>query len=160
MRKFSLSLAPLFFLFSGHAEADQNSFRDAIPTPHMIEAAESATSLNSIAENLSPLSRIPRSEFSGCKSETKQENVTFRNIGSMCVDGLFSLMEGRGCDNIMGARDPSGRWTYHRCESQPTCDNLHSNTFAVVPVGISISENFDEHAQVWCTDSNYVIVKM
>jgi hypothetical protein len=116
--------------------------------------------LLAIAEDVSPVSRIPRSEFRGCRSEIHTSMVTFRNIGSMCVDGMFALMEGRGCTAIVGTRDPTGSWVSYACETPPTCDILHNSTFAVLPVGIPIVEHFGDHVQLFCSDNNYRVIRL
>jgi len=111
-------------------------------------------------EQIHPVSRILRSEFKGCKSEIQRDAVIFKNIGSMCVDGMYTLMLGRGCNTIVGEKDPSGRWTVHKCLEKTTCDILHQNSFAAVPVGISIADNFEPTVQIFCQDNNYIIVKL
>jgi hypothetical protein len=113
-----------------------------------------------MADEVHPSSSIPGSTTSGCYSDEEHDNLPFQNIGSLCVDGLFALMWGRGCGIIVGAQDPTGRWTTHRCETQPTCDPLHNSTFAVVPVGISLRENFGRDVHVWCTDNNYRVLRL
>ena len=164
MLNFSFSIVSILALSASTAFADEGFSRSAvtntITTPDLVEEIDRGTPALDVLETLHPVSRIVRSEFSGCRSEIENTSVSFRNIGSMCADGLYALMEGRGCTEVVGARSTTGNWTYHRCKTQPTCDNLHNNTFAIVPVGTSITENFGEDKQVWCTDNNYIIIKM
>ena len=164
MRNFSLSIVSILAFSASTAFANEDFPRDVITdtitTPDLVEKIDSSTTALDISEILHPISRIVRDEFSSCRSEIENPAVSFRNIGSMCADGLYALMEGRGCTEVVGARSPAGDWTYHRCKTQPTCDNLHNNTFAIVPVGTSIAENFGEDTQVWCTDNSYIIIKM
>ena len=107
-----------------------------------------------------PISSIPADDKSRCYSTEQHDKLPFENIGSLCVDGLFALMWGRGCGWIEGTKDPSGRWTYHKCDTQATCDQLHNSTFAIVPVGISIKTEFDTDVEFWCQDNNYVVLKI
>ena len=143
MRNFTVCLIASLFLSSNQSLAS---------TPNQ--------SLSAVAETVLPQSRIPREDFGMCRSEIHNPTVIFKNTGSMCADGLFSLMQGRGCEIIVGANHPSGQWTYHKCETQPTCDRLHNNVFAVVPVGVSLSENFKPGYEMWCADNNYFVIKI
>ena len=121
-----------------------------IPTPHMLATAD----------EVDPASRHLRSESSECRSETQRPKVLFKNIGSMCVDGMYALMLGRGCSTIIGEKDPTGRWTTHKCKTQPSCDPVHISTFAVVPVGIPLTETFGDHVQIFCSDNNYRVIRL
>lgn len=107
-----------------------------------------------------PISSIPVDATGQCYSTERHDNLPFENIGSLCADGLFALIWGRGCPRIIGTYEPSRRWTYQKCETQPTCDQLHNDTFAVVPVGISIEAEFGADAEIWCQDNNYVVLKI
>jgi hypothetical protein len=121
---------------------------------------ESNTETTNLRSEVHPISSIPVDSTRQCYSTEQHTKLPFANIGSLCVDGLYSLMWGRGCPLIVGTHDPSSRWTYQKCETQPTCDQLHNDTFAIVPVGISIEAEFDADVEFWCQDNNYVVLKI
>ena len=149
MRKFSILLASIAFSFPGTVAAED------LPN---VKSTDQAVS--EIADRIHIDSRIIRAQSTQCRSEISNQTISFHNVGSMCADGFFALMEGRGCTNTVGKKDPTGRWTYHACETAATCDNLHSNTFAIVPVGISVKDNFQPDVEIWCADNSYIIIKM
>ena len=95
-----------------------------------------------------------RSEYSECRSEIENPNTTFYNVGSLCLDGLFSLIEGRGCENIAYEKTEGG-WIYHYCNDTPTCDRLHEGMFLTVPTNIEVSDSVLEDYSLWCMDSGY-----
>ena len=104
-----------------------------------------------------PTTRLDRSEFQMCRSEIQNESTKFYNVGSMCVDGLFALMEGRGCENIVHERIDDD-WTNHYCATDATCDRLHNSVFSIVSVDVDMSR-LSSDPEVWCMDNNYVVIR-
>jgi hypothetical protein len=37
---------------------------------------------------------------------------------------------------------------------------VHISTFAVVPAGIPLTETFGDHVQIFCSDSNYNVIRL
>jgi len=80
----------------------------------------------------------------------------------MCSDGLFALMEGRGCQYIDGDRvdgdDGTWLWTSYYCSDEPTCDRLHTETFYVVAATTVIPDHFGNDYHTWCADNNVTVL--
>jgi len=147
MRKLFFGSLVLSFLVAGSSFADSPT----APTEKKTVVSEKSTEL--------PSTRLDRSEFTMCRSEIENESTKFYNIGSMCADGLFALMEGRGCENIVH-ETAAGGWTYHYCAEADTCDRLHNSVFVVASVDLNIPEIFPvEDYEMWCMDNNYAILR-
>jgi hypothetical protein len=108
------------------------------------------------AFNLQRNTQVLRSEYTECRSEIENPTTSFYNIGSLCADGLFSLIEGRGCENIAYDKTEGG-WTYHYCNDTPTCDRLHEGMFLTIPTDISPPQEILEGYEMWCADSGYTV---
>ena len=147
-------------LVTANASAD-NSADEATTEDRPVFEGPIDTDLLAISETTGP--PLLRDNFQGCSAEPAVEKVRFFNTGSLCTDGLVAHMEGRGCEKIMARRrdSPSGDWmyTYYYCDTEPTCDRLHTSTFVLVSSDVLPSDYFGSGWSVWCADNSTTILQ-
>jgi hypothetical protein len=95
-------------------------------------------------------------DFGVCFADAVNEQSTFFNSGTPCIDGMVALIGGRGCEDVIYRDNDDGTHSVY-CPTEPTCDQVHTDGYLAVPNNLDWND-FGHRSQMMCQDNNVTVL--